>query len=692
MFGQHPGVAFQTGNFNAWEKLTGTKINGVGLHTLVTQNSSNDTYRFAIQDDPTAFDPNTGSQIPTIPEGFDYAIRLGNLSGNLEAERMRFLWTVTAENAILSYRYAIVTQQPNHAPEWLPTVGFLVRDLDSNVIECSEQIVLPGYTNLPLETVGGTFPVVKYNKWRTVSVDLSPYIGETLIFEAANSDCGLGPHTSYVYFTVECFDKFTQEEYCKKSNEVTLTMPGGFSNYQWSNGDSGRVINVQSPMPGDSFACTVTSFTCTTEFDVVISESDVNASFRVNFDTTLVAAKFTNESTAENSSVSHYIWSFGDGDSSFIKNPIHVYDSFGIFDIKLIVSNDFGCLDSQVIQYINFPPPYPDFSVSDSCGLTVQFANLTKPPFIGEITGYSWDFGDGFTSREISPQHTYSSGGSYQVTLLAEASNIVTDEISKSLIVYPLPNADFISEPACIGNPALFQDISTIESGSIRSWNWNIGDSLNLDSQNLNLTFLNPGKIEVILSVDSDKGCRDSTRQIVEVYPETVRAEFGYNPNPIQALETKVVFLDSSANAVSWLWTIDSLFISSDKNPAYEFLRDTGRYNVKLEVENRFGCVADTSRTLVVEPIVSLFIPSAYSPDGDGMNDEFIVKGEGIESMLITIRDRWGNEIEQVTEWNVPLSIPWIDSENSGVYSYDGIYIDKNQIRHYRKGTITVLK
>jgi len=46
----------------------------------------------------------------------------------------------------------------------------------------------------------------------------------------------------------------------------------------------------------------------------------------------------------------------------------------------------------------------------------------------------------------------------------------------------------------------------------------------------------------------------------------------------------------------------------------------------------------------------------------------------------------------QIDEWNVPLSIPWIDSEKSSVYSYDGTFIDKNEIRHYLNGTITVLK
>ncbi|MDC1221529.1 PKD domain-containing protein [Salibacteraceae bacterium] len=278
------------------------------------------------------------------------------------------------------------------------------------------------------------------------------------------------------------------------------------------------------------------------------------------------------------------------------------------------------------------------------------------------------------------------------MTLIAEASNIVTDEISKRAVIHPLPKAGFISEPACIGNPTLFEDNSTIVSGIITSWTWNISDSLNLDSQNLNLTFSSPGNIEVVLSVVSDKGCKDSTLQMVEVYPETVYADFGYNPNPIQALETRVVFLDSSENATSWFWSIDSVFISSEKNPEYEFLRDTGRYSVRLEVENRFGCLADTSRVLVVQPIVSLYIPSAYSPDGDGVNDQFIIRGEGIESMLITIRDRWGNEVAQIDRWNVPISIPWIDSENSSVYSYDGTFIDKNEIRHYLNGTITVLK
>ncbi len=691
LFGQHPGVAFETGNFNAWEKLVGTKYYGVGLQTLVTQTSSNSVYRFAIQDDTAAFDPNTGNQIPTIPEGFSYAIRLGDLSGNLEAERMRFIWTVTAENAILSYRYAIVTEQPNHEPGWLPTVGFLVRDLDSNVLECSEQIVLPGYTNLPLETVGGTFPVVKYNKWRTVAVDLSPYIGETLIFEAANSDCGLGPHTSYVYFAVECFDKSSTEDYCKKSGEVDLTMPEGFSDYLWNTGDTGRHITVQSPVSGDSFTCTVTAYTCTTEFEVVISETDVDAVFRVEFDTTLVAARFFNESTAENSYISAYSWSFGDGFSSSLPNPLHTYDSFGTFNIELTAVNNFGCADSQFTQYINYPPPYPAFSIKDSCGLSCEFLNLTRPPFVGEITGYSWEFGDGFSSNVEHPTHEYAKAGKYLVQLTVEASNIVKDKIVQEIEVYANPKADFHADSACILNPTEFYDRSEILEGEIVSWDWTISNDTTADIPNPVLTFSKPELISVNLSVKSDKGCSDTILKKIEIYPETVMADFGITPRPIEALETKVQFKDSSENAVRWIWSIDSEMFSTEQNPSNEFLRDTGTYWVGLAVSNQFGCEDYIEKKLEVEPIVALYIPNSFSPDGDGINDEFILKGEGVQWIEMKLWDRWGNEVSMIREMNKPITLPTIQNQTS-VFSYEAFFTDKNGLRHYRVGTITAVR
>jgi hypothetical protein len=134
LLGQNPGVAFISGDFSGWNKLEGTKYYGIGLQTLLTPSPSNNAFRLAAQSDTSAYGPNTDSLIKVVPAGFGHSMRLGNFVGGIEAERMTYTWTISEENAILSYKYALVSQELNHAPQWLPTVGFLVMDQDSAVI------------------------------------------------------------------------------------------------------------------------------------------------------------------------------------------------------------------------------------------------------------------------------------------------------------------------------------------------------------------------------------------------------------------------------------------------------------------------------------------------------------------------------------------------------------------------------
>lgn len=114
--------------------MEGTKYYGIGLQTLLTPSPSNNAFRLAAQSDTSAYGPNTDSLIKVVPAGFGHSMRLGNFVGGIEAERMTYTWTISEENAILSYKYALVSQELNHAPQWLPTVGFLIMDQYSAVI------------------------------------------------------------------------------------------------------------------------------------------------------------------------------------------------------------------------------------------------------------------------------------------------------------------------------------------------------------------------------------------------------------------------------------------------------------------------------------------------------------------------------------------------------------------------------
>ncbi|MBL4654198.1 MAG: PKD domain-containing protein [Bacteroidia bacterium] len=145
---------------------------------------------------------------------------------------------------------------------------------------------------------------------------------------------------------------------------------------------------------------------------------------------------FTDYSEDALGSVNSWNWNFGDGNSSSDQNPTHTYSSSGTYTVTLTATTDFGCLDSATATLLIFPSDTSslcdntnaDFSVSSQTvgiGQMITFTNNSSSD--GFILGYFWAFGDDSTSLEKNPTHSYSSAGTYNVTLSMMDLNLCTD-------------------------------------------------------------------------------------------------------------------------------------------------------------------------------------------------------------------------------------------------------------------------
>jgi PKD repeat protein len=139
-----------------------------------------------------------------------------------------------------------------------------------------------------------------------------------------------------------------------------------------------------------------------------------------------------------------YYWEFGDGETSTQQNPYHSYDDIGTYTVTLSVIDDFGLSDhySSSVSVIN-EDPYASFywvPGSPYVGETVDFYDTSNP---GEscdfIDSWYWEFGDGSTSTDQNPSHSYSSPGDYTITLSVTDGYGATDHWSETITVYELP-------------------------------------------------------------------------------------------------------------------------------------------------------------------------------------------------------------------------------------------------------------
>lgn len=152
-------------------------------------------------------------------------------------------------------------------------------------------------------------------------------------------------------------------------------------------------------------------------------------------------------------------------------------------------------------------------------GFTKSFANG-----VNSVQNHSffWDFGDGNTSTNEFPVHTYADTGSYQVTLIVNPGDVCADSSSGILKVYPGFFAGILqNSPMCKGLPVQFNDSTVVTYGQTNNWSWNFGDISTLSDsshiKNPQYTYAQPGTYTATLIVKSNKGCIDTVKRVVTI-------------------------------------------------------------------------------------------------------------------------------------------------------------------------------
>ncbi len=215
-----------------------------------------------------------------------------------------------------------------------------------------------------------------------------------------------------------------------------------------------------------------------------------------------------------------YHWDFGVAgsgiDTSNLTNPTFVYPDSGTYTVTLVSYNDRGCYDSTK-AYVRIYPLLFDFNFTNKCKDTAVVFTSNIGSLSGSVSSYAWNFGDGFTSSLANPSHLYGAAGSYTVLLRIRSSKGCDKTITKTVIIHPLPTANFRTDSACIGSPTGFVNTSV---GSLSRFNWNFGDgSPNLFTRTPLHVYSATGTYPVTLIVWTDSGCSNSITQNVIVNP-----------------------------------------------------------------------------------------------------------------------------------------------------------------------------
>jgi gliding motility-associated-like protein len=341
---------------------------------------------------------------------------------------------------------------------------------------------------------------------------------------------------------------------------------------------------------------------------------------------------------------------FADTTASAIYYQPSSADTTGNQTIYLILTstNNGGCaaaIDTLIATFINAPKSA--FSYSTACATyPVQFTDLSTPT--SSLSTFFWDFGDASSNGSQNPVHTYSVGGSYTVTHVVTSLNGCTDTVRQVVPVFIAPIPAFSYTNACVGTTASFNDLSTLASGTITSWNWSFGDGGTATTQNTTHIYSVTASYSVTLSVTSSNGCTTSTTQVVNVNPKP-NAEFSMSGNPIFADETLGLTDQSTPLGTinSWQWAFGDGVSAVTQNTSHLY-DDKGVFTITLSIIDINGC-ADTVTHDVFVTLLPL-VPTGFSPNGDGHNDTLFVKGGPFKSFYFRVYNNWGEKVFESTK------------------------------------------
>ncbi|MCM2270965.1 MAG: PKD domain-containing protein, partial [candidate division Zixibacteria bacterium] len=322
-----------------------------------------------------------------------------------------------------------------------------------------------------------------------------------------------------------------------------------------------------------------------------------------------LSVDFTSTSTG---SITFYEWDFGDGDSSGLQNPTHIYSVPGVYDVRLKVTGLGGADSSTVPDYItvNIPRPVAQFTLNPDSGLApldVQFTNTST----GTITSYAWDFGDGATTLQENPFHSYEQPGIYDVRLIVSGPGGTDTSfcVACVTVIAPPPVAAFDAAPTS-GVAPLNVQFNNLSTGTITTYEWDFGDGDSASVRNPGHTYMTPGLYTVTLR-EIGPGGEDTLQRVdyisVAIPPPT--ADFSGAPQS-GTVPLAVTFTNNSSGAITgYQWDFGDGGGSILENPAYVY-QDTGLFSVTLIVTGPGG--ADTLTrvdyiTALVPPPVAEF-------------------------------------------------------------------------------------
>lgn len=394
------------------------------------------------------------------------------------------------------------------------------------------------------------------------------------------------------------------------------------------------------------------------------------------------------EVTFGNNSINtqYYHWDFGidslTNDTSNLQNPTYVFPDTGAYSVTLIGNPGYACADTTVSIIEVYQNVVVNInSTGNPCGDSNSFLFDVTGEFASDAT-FFWEFSNANPSTSTEQQPTgivFDSLGVYTVSLTVSDNNC-SGQSSITIETLPRPKAfftlDTLSGCAPLGVLLLDESVSATNYQIY----WNLGDGTTSTQERVLHGYTTSGIFDISLTVWTDEGCVDSStyalQQIVEVWP-IPGGELTVDTNIQFIYEPLFNFEGSSDNATDCILATGDGTLLSGTVPecSYEYsYSDTGNYAAIMTFSDTNGCQTNDTVWVRVEPDIKFWIPNAFTPNNDRINDTWGPKAYGFKEYEMWVYDRWGKLMFHSTDpfekWNGTVNNEGNHEPVPAVYSY----------------------
>jgi gliding motility-associated-like protein len=490
----------------------------------------------------------------------------------------------------------------------------------------------------------------------------------------------------------------------------TTIAQGVVSGYTWNLGENGDDSSLPTATlltdgPGDvTVQLTVVSdqgCEASTSAIIPIHPTPV-ADFTADDICTNEALVVEDLSTIDGGAIADWEWTMNGVLFSNNQQPEDILvEDWGSLLVSLTVTSPQGCASTTSETIMVSPLPVLNLTADAICSgeQATVFSNASLPD--GSVPDLEWNNGLGETvPNTLNLTGTYDQPGEYVIALTASSGpGCVTNE-TINLVVHPTPSVAFIWDENrfCAEGNTLLTDLSDVATGSLVAWYWTANGTPFSQQSEAVFTTAVPGNYTIALTVTTDEGCEAQSveNNAITVWPNPV-ADFYFPPElPISAAPY-VHVTDRSQGANQWLYTFSDGSVYHEPDFTHTFT-EPGLYELTQLVTNGFGCTDSMNVSIDFNPSLNVFVPNAFTPDDDGINEVFkpILSGAEVNHYRLVIINRWG---EVVFESN-DLGEGWIGNFRGGAhYVPAGVYVWQLEVgtreqfvREKFTGHVTVLR